>query len=215
MDSATGDRDEGERSPFPDWSGRIVVVAASGPSQNAEDLAQAKGRAAVIVINDTWRLAPWADALYACDMRWWVAKGPGPEFSGLRFQGHVGADRRIFDGCRPCNVRVGDHKMHFDGTRLGSGGNSGFQAINLAAVSGARRVVLTGFDMSIEAGVHWHGAHVGRLTNPDARMLKNCATLLDGAAKDLSDHGVEVVNASRQTALKAYRRVSIEEALSD
>lgn len=204
---------EGSRQPFPDWSGRIVVVAASGPSQSAEDLAEARGKAVILTINDTWKLAPWADALYACDFRWWVFNNPGDGFAGLRFQGHV--DDGLSKGCIPCNVKPGDHAMRFCGHRLGSGGNSGFQAVNLAAVSGARRIVLTGFDMSLANGTHWHGDHNGLLGNPGAKMLRTCAEILDRAANTLSGRGIEVLNASRESALTAYRRVTMKEALRD
>lgn len=104
--------------------------------------------------------------------------------------------------------------MRFCGYRLGSGGNSGFQAVNLAAVAGARRIVLTGFDMSLNGGSHWHGDHNDLLGNPDAKMLANCAKILDRAATILKGRGIEVVNASRETALTAYRRVSIGDALA-
>lgn len=103
--------------------------------------------------------------------------------------------------------------MRFCGHRLGSGGNSGFQAVNLAAACKARRIVLTGFDMSLDGGSHWHGDHLGLLGNPDARMLKNCARILDAAAPALKARGVEVLNASGRSALTAFRRVTMKEAL--
>lgn len=102
--------------------------------------------------------------------------------------------------------------MQWCGYRLGSGGNSGFQAVNLAAIAGAKRIVLTGFDMNRDNGVHWHGAHEG-LNNPDAKMLRRCANLLDHAAHGLRERGVEVLNASRETALTAYCRVRLEDVL--
>ncbi len=161
------------------------------------------------MINETWRLAPWADALYACDRRWWELRGPSAgEFAGLRF---IGTGE--YPGCIPCGVSARTNEMQWDGERLGAGGNSGFQVVNLAAICGARRIVLTGFDMALDEGVHWHGRH-DRLNNPDARMLRNCARLLDAAIVELVARGVEAVNASRRTALKAWPRMSIEEALA-
>ncbi|MBC7282566.1 hypothetical protein [Hoeflea sp.] len=132
---------------------------------------------------------------------------------GLRFQGHIGKAEGVAKGCIPCGVIPGDHVMRFCGYRLGSGGNSGFQAVNLAAVAGANRIVLTGFDMSVDNGTHWHGDHNGLLGNPDGKMLRNCGKILDRASETLAGRGIEVLNASRQTALTAYRRVSMGEAL--
>lgn len=195
---------------LPDWRGQTVVIAASGPSQRQEDIEAARDKAVVVVINETWRLAPWADALYACDARWWRARGPGPsEFGGLRFIGHG-----EHAGCIPCGVRSGDDRMRWCGTRIGAGGNSGFQAINLAAASGARRIVLLGFDMGHSGGaVHWHADHERGLSNPDAAMLRRCAATLDRHAPVLAQIGVEVINASRETALSSYARLPIMEAI--
>lgn len=103
--------------------------------------------------------------------------------------------------------------MIWDGRQIGSGGNSGFQAVNLAARTGARRVVLLGYDMGHGGRSHWHGEHGQGLSNPANSFLGRCAQILDRTATDLSFRKVEVVNASRSTRLQRFRRVSIEEAL--
>jgi len=97
---------------------------------------------------------------------------------------------------------------------LGAGGNSGFQAINLAVQTGAARIGLIGFDMSLAAGVHWHGRHGGGLNNPRADVIAGWRYDLDAAAPKLAALGVEVVNLSAQSALTAYRHMTLEEALS-
>lgn len=164
----------------------------------------------MIVINETWRLALWADWLFACDARWWKARGPSPdEFAGGRLIGF-----ETHPGCIPCGTVRGHNAMIWDGWRLGAAGNSGFQAVNLAAACGARRIVLTGFDMQMSGAAHWHEDHGRGMSNPTDRMLRNCAALLDQAAPELAERGVEVINASRETALRAYRRMSMNEALA-
>ena len=48
---------------------------------------------------------------------------------------------------------LGHDRVHF-------GGNSGFQAINLAFLWGATRIILLGFDCKAVAGKdHWFGQH--------------------------------------------------------
>jgi hypothetical protein len=137
-------------------------------------------------------------------------RGPSPEqFAGLRvigFQSHP--------GCVEAGTVRGTREMIWTGRTLGAGANSGFQAVNFAARCGARRVVLTGFDLSLGDGVHWHGRHEAPgLNNPDARMLAGCAKLLDMAAPVLVERGVEIVNASRKTTLTAWPRMTMAEAL--
>lgn len=193
---------------WPDWTGETVVIGASGPSQCREDLEAVRGRARVLVINETWRLAPWADALYGCDASWWHKRAPSAkDFRGLRIVG-----KGDFPGVISAHVRAVS-RMIWNGAAIGGGGHSGFQAINLAAACGARRIVLTGYDLSVEGGTHWHGDHGAGLNNPYPALMARCARLLDEFADELAARGVEVINASRETALTAYPRMSIEDAL--
>jgi hypothetical protein len=43
----------------------IVVCVASGHSLTKEDVEYCKGKAKVYIVNDGYKLAPWADLLYA------------------------------------------------------------------------------------------------------------------------------------------------------
>jgi len=109
---------------------------------------------------------------------------------------------------------VTPNRMAFDQFGvLGAGGNSGFQAVNLAAQTGAARIALVGFDMTISAGVHWHGRHKPGLNNPGHLVIDGWRRGLDAMAPKLAALGIEVVNCSAQSALKAYRHMSLEEAL--
>lgn len=190
------------------------MIAASGPSQTKADLDHARGRALVMVINNTWTLAPWADALYACDVRWWQSAETGygrqamREFGGRKFVG-----KGEYPGCVSCRATGKWDRMRWCGKQIGTGGNSGFQAVNLAAVCGAAKIVLTGYDMSTCDGAHWHGNHDG-MSDPEDLMLQGCARMLDGSADELRMCGVQVVNASRKSTLNAYPRMTIEAALA-
>lgn len=83
------------------------------------------------------------------------------------------------------------------------------------ALAGVRRIILTGFDMQHTDGkTHWHGDHGPGLTNPPVNMLAGSARVLDSQAGALAERGVEVLNATRETALRAYKRVSMEKALA-
>lgn len=87
-------------------------------------------------------------------------------------------------------------------------GNSGWQAVNLAYLMGARRICLIGFDMKARDGVnHFHGNHRGAdLTNPSPRLYQKW---IDGFAlghRLLTEVGVELVNCSRETALTIPRK---------
>lgn len=97
--------------------------------------------------------------------------------------------------------------------RIHSGGNSGYQAINLAFMWGARRIVLLGYDMQRTGGrTHWHGDHGNGLPSLTAD-LKEWRRRMIQLGIDLRTHGVEVINATRDTALTCFERQPIEVAL--
>lgn len=163
------------------------------------------------MINTTFRAAPWADVLYACDRAWWDR--------------HVDEVRTSFAG--ECWTQTPDaakrHGLNLITGRSASGlskergvihqgGNSGYQAIGLAVEFGANRIVLLGYDMQPTGGrSHWHGDHPSPLrnTSPFASWIQKFGALSD----DLAKSGVEVINATRETALQCFRRLPLESAL--
>ena len=109
----------------------------------------------------------------------------------------------------------GQHRMLFgEPGVIGDGGNSGFQAINLAAQMGASQIVLVGFDMRIDAGLHWHGRHLHGLNNPREANVLRWRRRLDDAAGSLAERGIDVVNASQVSMLKGYRMADLGEVLA-
>lgn len=96
--------------------------------------------------------------------------------------------------------------------RVHKGQNSGYQSINLAFLWGMQRGVLLGFDMQRTGGKsHCHGDHKGGL--PNLGDMPDWCRRMTVLAADLRARGVEVVNASRVTALTCYERKTIEAAL--
>lgn len=197
---------------FPDWSKETAVLVASGPSAKDVNLEIAKGKARFITTNDSWKLAPWADALYACDYDWWKVNNGCREFQGLRISADMEAIKQ-FDLCNIFCSRRSDW-MDYDlkNNTIGWGGNSGFGALNIAVKFMAKRILLVGYDMSIKGGHHWHGLHPETLHNPTHNNTIRWRRALDAAAEGLRDHGVEVLNCSDVSALTQYRKVSFEEA---
>lgn len=96
--------------------------------------------------------------------------------------------------------------------RLHYNNNSGAQAINLAFLLGAARIVLLGFDMQWTGGkAHFFGEHPPELSNGNHATF---VTDFNQLAKDLEWQGVEVVNCSRQTALHQFPRADLTRTLS-
>lgn len=129
-------------------------------------------------------------------------RGGGLEFPGLRFVDIPKSPQGGFE-----------RGMLFDtvGT-IGAGGNSGFQAINLAAQLGATRILLIGFDMTDRMGLlHWYGRNNwSQANNPDENRFKDWIGALLKAAPVLKARGVEVLDCSLQGALHCFPKVALE-----
>jgi hypothetical protein len=193
------------------FEGETVVCVGSGPSLTAEDLALVRGRARVIAIKNVIDLAPWADVLYSCDAdqnRWWSRNGDRlQDFAGLRFTLDPAAAKWA-----TVLKNTGFAGLELDPSGLRTGKNSGYQAINVAVLLGAKRIVLLGYDMQPDATGrdHFFGAHPLKNRPPFAAFLPLYPTLVE----PLKALGVQLVNASRVSALTCFPRVTLEQALS-
>jgi hypothetical protein len=183
------------------WLGMHVVCLASGPSLTPEDVATVRAwresddRRRVIVVNTTFRAAPWADVLFAIDVKWWgeylveVQKN----FAGKMFR----------PSPSPINWGISVAKVpHFN--------NSGAAAVSMAYTYGAAKIVLLGYDCQHTNGAtHWHGDHPKALGN--AKTVGKWPAKFKGLASYV--RGCEVVNASRETALTCFKREPLEQCL--
>lgn len=199
---------------WPDWTGRAVAIIASGPSAKIAGVEHLQGRITTLAIKRNVELAPWSEAVYGCDFPWWRSVRGLPDFDGWRFA----YDARACDQFGVQAVKIPDPKcdrLLFGETgAVGAGGNSGFQATNLAVQFGAKRILLIGFDATDRGGVHWYGRNgwAGG-NNPSEHNFRRWKTALEAAEPDLRARGVEVVNASLQSAIQAYRKVGVTETL--
>ena len=93
------------------------------------------------------------------------------------------------------------------------GGHSGYQALQLAILFGAARVVLLGFDMRNDgARSHWHGNHKN-LGNPMQNRFANWIRQFHKLnAEKPAD--LEIVNCTRQTALTCFPRHPLEQVIA-
>lgn len=181
---------------------RKTFCIASGPSLTPADVAlvrewhDADRDHDVIVANTTFRAAPWADALYAMDRRWWIAYGPElRSFKGRMFSPLPITERGI-------------DVTHLEGFKHFS--NTGAGAIALAMERGARVVYLLGYDgkRSSSGRSHWHDDHPKPLSN--AFSILRWGNFFTQVARYARQRGVVVMNCSRDTAYTCFPRVDLE-----
>ena len=212
------------------WAGETVVIVGNGfPTQEQVDFC--RGKARVICINDTFRLAPWADMLYFADARWfneqsgWWGNWPNADdikrFAGLKVTIENSAEVTKVDP----SVKVlrndsakdnGGLCLKPNGIRTGR--QSGHQVINIAVHTGVARIVLIGFDFDDEwrdGKSHWFGHHphdLRKTVHKPGGFYRNIVTpLMDTLVKPLDELGIECLNATPGSKLGYFKKVNLHD----
>lgn len=205
------------------WKGQTVFVLGGGPSlldMNLELIHQHR----CIGCNESFMLGSWVDACIFGDLRWWNA--------------HKDADLRHYHGLK---VSLNKETLGVRGIRtmkrkprgiwtvpgtIGWNRNTGIAAVNLAIIFGAARIVLVGYDMkwgpclatgsgfceelrwvSRQAYSNWH-------VNILEQGKNRHQTFIDAFTqchKGIMATGVDVVNATPDSALKIFPFVDFKE----
>jgi hypothetical protein len=173
----------------------------------------------VIAVNDVYKLLPYADILYSCDERWWVAHDGAQKFHGERWSSHA-VNLSIADDKIACAKRFDLHLVHgtdgegfsIDQRFINYGGGSGGQAVNLAILKGCRRIVMVGFDgRKVDGRSHFFGEHPAPLANTDDENYKHPVRQYQRAAQLLPD-SISIVNATPNSAITAFPMMGLDDA---
>ena len=221
------------------WTGAVVLIAG-GPSVTAEQVEQVRlkhqaGKVHVIAINDAYLLAPFADVLYFADARWWAWHTEGVDRPKIGLPADEVRKRFAAFAGEKCSIsnsgaEIKDDAVHIlqnqhlnahgtglsqDPKKLVTGGNSGYQAINLAALAGARTLLLIGYDArepAKGAGAHWFGEHP--IVAPRTVFAEYRQSFERGKAI-IKAAGIRVLNCSPGSAITAFPLVDLRKALDE
>lgn len=148
-----------------------------------------RGRCGVIAVNNTFQLAPDAEALVAADKAWWLAHPEALQFKGRKF----------------CGVRLAGTEKLAHSYICPGGSNSGLRGMECAFKEfSAELILLLGFDMR---GLHYFGAHRAPLRNPTTERL---ATFIRQFRRW---SGCPVINCTPGSALTQFPFGDLDEAL--
>lgn len=183
---------------------------ASGPSARMYKLDALRDGFTGFAVKQSYDLIPWASIVYGCEPAWWIHRRGLPEFSGLKFM----YDMHLlpqFPDMKGVRVDTAANQLLMEKPAVvGSGGNSGFQALNLAVQFGARRIALVGFDMSDRGGAHWYGRNNwAQAHNPDRTVFGRWIKAFETASVQLKAMGIEVVQASPNSALTCFPQLFV------
>lgn len=223
-----------------EWLGATAAILGGGPSLTLDQfhrigaLHRGSGWLRVIAVNDAYLLAPWADVCYFADSEWWAwqTKGVPKPVLGLNAD-QVRAQFAAFTG-QKCSIQnsganIKDDAVHIlrnkhfpnygdgislDPGALATGRNSGFQAINLAILAGAKKILLLGFDGKRGANgeAHWFGDHP-RITPVDV-FYEAMRKAFSAAEREIAAAGVCVLNCSPGSAIDSFPKMTLEQALA-
>lgn len=187
----------------------ITACIGGGPSLTKDQVDYVRGKAFVIAINDAYRLAPWAEVLYACDLKWWDWHYKETEgFKGVRITQDPAAkdkypDLEYIRGAAKDGISLDPSVIH-------TGRNSGYQAVNLAVLLGAKKIILLGYDHRFPKNqAHWFGDHPDGVRSWYIRWMPGWKI----AAKQLERLDIEVINCTPGSALRVFKCRALKDAL--
>ena len=196
------------------WTGLTAVIIGGGPSLSlaqVQTIARAKlsGGVRVVAVNNAVYVAWWADWLHGCDFKWWREHIQQVQhFTGVR----TTLDPTVPDLWKVGLLRnTGRDGFDADPANCRHGSNGVYQAMHCLIHADVRRIVLVGVDMKRDGErTHWHDGHGADHVDYATVMAPHFETLKPA----LVERRIKVFNASPGSALEAFPKVSLEEALS-
>jgi hypothetical protein len=211
----------------PSWEGQTVAIICTGPSLNKNDLDLVRG-CKTIAVNDAYLVAPWADVLYAADDRWWAwqLSGVVKSWPWVTFtKQQVSEAIRAFKGQtvtieHPTVSKFPQFVLKNDGgdglserpDAVRTGQNSGYQALNIAILSGAKKILLLGYDMHYPNGKsHAHNGHEVKIAEHSyIRYAKNFSSM----QHQLRNLDVQVINCTPGSKINCFTFSTVEKELA-
>jgi hypothetical protein len=190
----------------------VAVSIAGGPSLTQEDVRLVeKSGYTLLGINNAYQLTDRLTYHYGCDTEWWrqhIHKvQPWTQKFSLKKSkkdSGIAGVTQMQRGERNC--------LSHEWPILCTGGNSGYQAINLLYLLGYTTIILIGYDMQMQGKkAHWHPDHPGGLANPRQATFNNWRKSFEQLGGKLKKAGVTVINATRQTALDSFKQARLED----
>ena len=206
------------------WKDNTAFILGGGPTLATVDFDLIKDRRIIAVNNaygdpvlnakgKTVGYLPrsWVDVCFFGDARWYGwHKRDLFGFPGLIITCRQELYRE--DGQVRATMRGRSEGLDPRPDRLAWNRSSGGAAIDLAFHFGVKRIVLLGYDMRrVDDRANWHEDHPAPHKNPYDRFLDPFPAI----ARDAAEFGLEIINATPNSAIKLFRFMTLEEILAD
>lgn len=188
-----------------------IVIVGPGPSLTKEqcDYVLARGLF-TIAVGDGYLLSPYSDILYHCDNQWWECHKSVPDFLGCM---RVSLEKTRFSNVQRINPSKQRDGLTFEPSTVVTGGNSLYQAINLAVHYKPKTIILIGCDLKRASTGQYNvrGDHPSEIKGRAKfrEFIKKISTLV----KPLEELGITVYNCSIDSDLNCFRREDLKNVL--
>lgn len=198
-----------------EWKNEKTFIIGGGPSVQLCNINELRGIGRVIVTNNAYKLAPWADYLVFLDMVWYewhkeelknyeIPKIAG--FKGKIDEKKVHSDILVWPENDTCKLIPPSGKCLV-------GNNTGHAALSLATYLGSNPIFLIGFDMQTDSSgnAQWHNEH--KRDSNVGRYITDFIPQFYKTSKILSSMDINVYNTNKYSALQCFKYMSLKDAI--
>lgn len=171
----------------------------------------------VIGVNVSFMLGDWISALYFCDKSFYrIHRKRINEFRNLKVTCVNSIERKLLPSTLNIKRMKRDNRLGLSkkADTICWNFNSGAAAIDFAIHTGAKRIMLLGFDMKpVEGRTHFHQGFqtYGKPTRDVVfnRFLK----VFPQIEKEATNRGVQILNVNKDSAIEAFKKVDLKDVL--
>lgn len=188
-----------------------VFIVGGGPSAgSAQELDALLDGQFVIAINRAGAELRAPNVIFWTDFRVWRWYGETFKSKGAKLvhPSYNSPDDPAYESWDLVKYGPFDLQLVRETKTLSAAHCSGFSAIHYAAVMGAKKIILVGFDVGVE---HWHAEHP--LTTPESAVQQMNLGFRE-LANYLRSQGIEVWNTSVQSKLREFPACLLTEAVT-
>ena len=172
----------------------------------------------VIGVNAAYTIGNWMDIIFFGDKSFFLSNEKQlAAYPGMKVSCHECVNN--LEWCKyvahDTSHRTG---ISLDQRMVSWNNNSGAAAISLAAHLGAKRIILLGFDMTLDSGKqHWHSLYPNSANNKQGRQIKTPFERhllgFPAIASDAKKLGIEILNANPNSAITCFPKVTVKELM--
>lgn len=204
----------------PYWDDRPVAIVGAGPSLTGFDFARLHGPWHVLAIKQKYLDLPFADAVFGMDMLWITTQSAAVVASGVPAYFALPTDHPPTHPRQPPIIKGAHYlKRQREGDLLSTVpdtvnhcGTSGFGGLNFSVLKRGRINVLFGFDYNTK-GHDRPEQYPWSPPGHNARYWPRWAQTYSRVVSQLKALDITVYNASPNSTVTAFPKVSIEEGL--